>query len=918
MITVVTSQGNQRLVKEFLNDGSKLQEEVAKSFNLEVKDPQTPDQLKDILSSLESNQAIIAGTHIIPGKTTTSARKAENFKFISPWLPFDRDYITPKEYITSSGQPKPYIQVLSDIDPQLANVSYLIKSSASNIIRHSLDCPNYGRSLNTKGKSLFECSSECQLVNPHREKLWVQFHPLNTTTDIIQYSKDLFIKAIARGYLLSFLSKSERAYPTLLHRTVFDATCFQTQALSFEGVPITQPPYTHNTYYKTHNGLKQYVDTRLLIVTDLERKQAAEAMASQQLVHKAVIIEKALKLKADHPEQDWVSIDRGVLTEGTVLYSTEHGRETTIRVSDITEAIITNNQERLTHYATLPFKDPLDPDYGDNKAKMYVNDDHSVYLHSFAHGAHYFKILPNVIHLPRALQSRGYIIDYNAKNSKKPHAELARTFRAIKELAPLFYSEDEFDVDRAAEDLKQVGSKPAIRALLAATVQTAQEIDKANRKDNHPLSQYSFLAEGQGKVIKYDNEEGLSHFTSSGAQAWLANKEEGVSGVDLYNEWLTDARRNDVSGFGLYPPETKGKLNMWLGFNTQPLDNSSRDDIAPFTEFIDVLTNGDDKGSEWLLDWLADLVQQPLRDSDIRTAVVLESYTMGTGKSTFAEFVQSFFASTNTLQVAKMSRIIGQFNIRLMPIVFVVLNEVVNDTVLTHNGIVNVIKDMLGNPFMEVEAKGIDSKVVPNRLHVLVTTNAPFRYIENNDRRITVFKVAVTKAEDRAYFTTLRDWWYKENGRELTFTYLLKRAYNMRDVTTSYKGRDTVKAAIDSLYNFDAWFLFFIRSLTVSDITLTSSELHNSYDAWIASEEPSFKTSPYYLSQFKLTKQLKEKYGVFDGLRNVNNTYQINKERIAKQFASIVLNAPDADVLSDSLTATDIDDQQVQSEPIDL
>jgi hypothetical protein len=884
-ITVGTSQNNQRLTKEFLPDGTKLSEANVKQINLEIHDPQTPKELKELFLSLDYNQAIIAGVHKLK-KPKTSKRSKDNFVFDTPWIPFDRDYQTNHPDDTPST---PYIKLLSDIDPQFAHVSYLLKNSASNVIEHSLDCKC----------TQDEMDPNCKLVNPHRQKLWVQFKPGTTAEQLTEYQHRLFKKAYIKGYVAAQLSNSTRAAPSLLHRTLFDQSAFQTQAWAYEAIPITHSPYSHNTHFEEHTGDTQYIDTRLLTLTDAEERHYYQVVQNIKDEFQPLIKEKQQLIRQEHPEQDWDSIEIGILTEDTILYTTVDGLETKIKVQDITEAIVENNLEKLQHFSSLSYKDPLDPDYGDDKAKLYVNISdnalQSVNLHSFAHGSHYFRILPNIIDIEQALHARDCITDYSTNNGKKkPSKELAKSFKMLKQILPLFYAEDDFDIEKAVGDLKKLGSMPALRSILQEQTLSKAKVKKEQRalENSHPLKPYSFLAEGSGKLVRYDQEEGLKGFTDKGAALFLANKDDSLTGQELFQEWLTDPTREDINGFGLYPLNTKGKLNMWGGFNTLPMSQPQHnDDIEPFLYFINTLTHNDENGTNYILDWLADIVQNPLRDTDMRTAIILESPEMGTGKSTFAEFIKSFFHPVNTLEVAKLSRIVGQFNIRLMPLVFIVLNEVVNDTNMQPNAVSNVLKDMLGNPVMEVEQKGIDSRIVPNRLHTLITTNHPFIYMPPNDRRFTIFKVSTVHAEDHEYFGQLRDWWYSQNGREKVFTYLLHRKYDEGLITTSYKGMDTIDAAIDRLYNIEAWVFFLLTNMDNQEVVLTSGELYQHYDSWCEDTRiPLDKRT----TQAKLTKAMKAKYeGI--GFRFHNNKYLLNIPHFRDKFAQVTLNTKELD-----------------------
>lgn len=863
MLTVASAAEGNYLVKRYYQDGTSDGATPIMSATLKRYDPQTPDELIQIFKDLKYNEAIISGITNSPQLSYNHRRTLDNFTFEgSVWLPFDRDYTTTHD---NDKDTTPYIELLADVDPQLKHISYAFKHSASNILLDS------------------------EPLNPHRSKIWVQFKPGSTTKQIKAYAHAFYIKAFLKGYQHVFFSKSERALPTPYLRTLFDTTVFSPERWNYEGEPYTELPYEHNTHYSSHYGEQTYVDPEALKLTAFEQSSYDKLEQSIKHSYKDEIQARKDKLRKLFPQQNYDAIDSGILTYDTVLYTDDN---TEISVLDIIEAYVYIREADLKQYLNTSFRDPLEPDYGPGKARLYFNEDSSLVLHSFAHGSHYFKLMPAISYLPEALEARGGTLDKKASRREK-----IESMNLLKQIAPNFYAADDFSLVAAAEDLKGLSSLPVIKNLLTSVSHNYKSVAKAKRlrDKTNPLHSYYYYKEGSGSVVIYDAEQGLKSSSVASIKYWLAHQvQEGETVEELFDEWISDPNLNVASRFGLYPPDTEDVMNTWLGFNVSPTPHVvSSSEIQPFISYIKLITDGDTQGVDYVLDWLADLVQNPLRAEDARTAIVLQSDAKGTGKSTFVHLISTFFQPSNTATYSKLSRLVGQFNARLMPVVFMGLEEVANDTAYQIPAIKTMLRDMLTNDKMEIEKKGLDSITVPNRLHVVFTTNAEFIFFDANDRRFTVFEVPTHKQNDKIYFGELHSWW-NDRGREKTYTYLMQRKYQTASITESYKGSATIAASVRRLYNLDAW-LFFLLQTPASYIELGAGDLYTNYIQW--AEDEGLASDKRIPTKNALTKALRTK---FDGVIGFQFAQQRSKFRFdisafRIRFAEKVLNAPNMD-----------------------
>ena len=103
-------------------------------------------------------------------------------------------------------------------------------------------------------------------------------------------------------------------------------------------------------------------------------------------------------------------------------------------------------------------------------------------------------------------------------------------------------------------------------------------------------------------------------------------KEKPVSEV-----WLASEKRRTLKGVNFFPGqkrEVKGYYNIWSGWSTKP----EQGNWLPFQEYIlEVVCNGNEEHYKWVLDWMADMYQNP---QDPKGVALVMSGIEGCGKGT--------------------------------------------------------------------------------------------------------------------------------------------------------------------------------------------------------------------------------------------------------------------------------------------
>ena len=129
------------------------------------------------------------------------------------------------------------------------------------------------------------------------------------------------------------------------------------------------------------------------------------------------------------------------------------------------------------------------------------------------------------------------------------------------------------------------------------------------------------------------------------------------------------------------------------------------------------LCDGSESMAEYILNWAAHMVQRP--NSPAEVALVLQG-KKGTGKGTLGRALLGL-VGRHGHQVTHRTHLVGRFNRHLRECLFLFLDEAfwAGD----HQG-ESVLKGLITEPWIFVEAKGVDGAMARNRTHIMMAANA--------------------------------------------------------------------------------------------------------------------------------------------------------------------------------------------------
>lgn len=159
-------------------------------------------------------------------------------------------------------------------------------------------------------------------------------------------------------------------------------------------------------------------------------------------------------------------------------------------------------------------------------------------------------------------------------------------------------------------------------------------------------------------------------------------------------------------------------------------------DFPRIRRIIDTVTANDASGAEWLLDWMAQKVQNP--DARNQTAVVLHG-EQGTGKTTLVFLLAEMIGPRNAVSISQ-SELESSFNSIFASKLLVIADEVVNRDNIKDTA--SSLKKYVTDPKVVVNTKSVKQYEIENRMSWWFTSNelTPVKVEGDGDRRYTVFR----------------------------------------------------------------------------------------------------------------------------------------------------------------------------------
>lgn len=268
--------------------------------------------------------------------------------------------------------------------------------------------------------------------------------------------------------------------------------------------------------------------------------------------------------------------------------------------------------------------------------------------------------------------------------------------------------------------------------------------------------------------------------------------------------WMAhEMRRECINGMGFFPDKPlwhDGYVNMWRGWGVE----AKQGDWSLFQQHIlEVLCGGDQSLYDFVIDWSADIIQDPMRPKG--TALVFHGKE-GTGKGTFCHMLGEVIGRKHYKHVTNERHLTGNFNYHLMDGLLVFADEVIYGGSRSTAGI---LKSMVSEKELVCERKGIDSFMYENRTRLVVASNEDwFIPAGPESRRWTVLEVDDSKANDKDYFNAvynqMESGGYEAMMYDLQHREIISNLNHAPETEALQKQRDIYKYTGDAA---DQWFM---------------------------------------------------------------------------------------------------------------
>ena len=323
------------------------------------------------------------------------------------------------------------------------------------------------------------------------------------------------------------------------------------------------------------------------------------------------------------------------------------------------------------------------------------------------------------------------------------------------------------------------GRVPITLASVKAMEREAESIEIKEEQLPKMLREWAFVqVEGSARVVRENlnknqivlykledlkKEHMNCRVLSDGAKPKLINL------VDL---WLEHPKRRTFAAGLTFAPdmEVLDRYNLWRGWSQDAVEG----DVQPWLDFVtNVIADGSEANANYIIAWAAQIIQKPM--TKVGVGLVLRG-RKGTGKTKFGELLGGLFKAHHKI-VSRAEHVTGNFNRHLEDTLLLQADEAYWAGAKASEG---ALKDLLTNPEITIERKGVDAYTAPNYTRVLFTSNEDYVVPASLDeRRFAVFDVSTCHQQDSRYFAAL-DNWYHAGGASALLYYL--RNFNSANI----------------------------------------------------------------------------------------------------------------------------------------
>jgi len=324
-------------------------------------------------------------------------------------------------------------------------------------------------------------------------------------------------------------------------------------------------------------------------------------------------------------------------------------------------------------------------------------------------------------------------------------------------------------------DWNQAWCRPALpEQKIGSTFKSIKRTDARNKAASGAIppqiaalnQEYAVVLMGGKAMVLRELPDSLEFMGPSDFKNFVANLQ--LDGRPIGPAWMNHRQRRTYNTV-VFDPSCKAAndsvYNLWRGLAVEPREGG----CSRFLEHIrDNICSGDLACYEYLLNWMAHLVQRPGELPGV--AIVLKG-RQGTGKGVFASNLGALLGR-HYRHVTSREHLLGKFNGHLQDAVLVFADEVIWGGNKEQEG---VLKTLITEPRRQYEQKYQGVVELDNYTRVIMATNNDWAVPAGlEERRFFVLQVSDAKMQNLEYFGQIKHE-MRSGGREALLHILLNR-----------------------------------------------------------------------------------------------------------------------------------------------
>jgi hypothetical protein len=306
---------------------------------------------------------------------------------------------------------------------------------------------------------------------------------------------------------------------------------------------------------------------------------------------------------------------------------------------------------------------------------------------------------------------------------------------------------------------------------LVSTLASIRRCDNRNRAANDPIVEefnqaHAVVMMGGKTVVVREDPDQIVPMSVTSFKDFYSNRPP-VEDVTAARYWLRHTERRTYRQVVFNPAgeAANDELNLWRGYAVNPEEG----DCSLYLDHVrENIAAGNNEVYQYLLDWMADAVQNPRRLPGVALAL---RGRQGTGKGVFISQFGKIFGR-HFKHVQTPDQLTGRFTQHLADALLIFADEVVWGGDKQREG---VLKALITEERRFVEPKGINAYEVDNYARLMMATNNDWAVpAGGEERRFCVLDVGDNRMQDSDYFQAIVTQ-MDSGGREALLHLLLHR-----------------------------------------------------------------------------------------------------------------------------------------------